>query len=249
VLLKLDILKVGYESKNLPRNKYPLKTYTGLSSLFTSFSSSQRLGLLSETKSHEVTHRRDRQIANAEESDICLDNGLVYKFYDDRSECFVDACELTDEVPKSCMYKLPAQSSSLQQFLFRPAADFNGPPPNVVIASQSQCPAHISLDEFKALGSIPQPQLQWQNILLQLSVPVVDFKTIETNLVILQSIYQTGPPDKSNFLRVGHDIVDDEMFAHSLLGALHEALNRVKENWESCNALSIFISLASRSCR
>jgi hypothetical protein len=105
----------------------------------------------------------------------------------------------------------------------------------------------MSLDEFKALGSIPLGcRLQWQNILLQLSVPVVDFKTTETGLVILQSIYQAGPTKDGNVLRGGHDIVEDENFAHGLLEALQDALNRVKKNWESSQALSTFISLASR---
>ncbi len=104
----------------------------------------------------------------------------------------------------------------------------------------------MSFDEFKALSTIPQLRLQWQNILLQLFVPTVDFKTDETGLVVLQSIYQTGPPKDGNVLKIGHEILNDESFAHALLAALYEALSRTKENWESSNALSIFISLASR---
>jgi hypothetical protein len=105
----------------------------------------------------------------------------------------------------------------------------------------------MSLDEYKALSAIPLGyQIQWQNILLQLSVPFVDLKKIETGLVILQSIYQAGPPGKDSVLRAGHDIVDDRNFAHALLETLHEALQRVKENWESSQALSTFISLATR---
>jgi hypothetical protein len=83
-------------------------------------------------------------------------------------------------------------------------------------------------------------------ILLQLSVPSVDFKKVETGLMILQSIYQAGPSSNGNILRAGHEIADDENFADALLGSLHKASQRVKENWESSQALSTFISLATR---
>lgn len=64
--------------------------------------------------------------------------------------------------------------------------------------------------------------------------------------MILQSIYQAGPSNNGNVLRAGHEIVDDENFVLALLESLHEALQRVKENWESSQALSTFISLAAR---
>lgn len=152
----------------------------------------------------------------------------------------------TTELERLYMYKLSARSLSLQEFLFRPASNPNGPTPNMIISGQSTCPDHMSLDEFKALGTIPQLRLQWQNILLQLSIPAVDFKTDETTLMILQSIYQAGPHKNGSLLRIGHEILDDETFARALLAALHGALSRTRENWESSNALSIYISLASR---
>jgi hypothetical protein len=64
--------------------------------------------------------------------------------------------------------------------------------------------------------------------------------------VVLQSIYQAGPSSNWDVLRAGHKVVADENFAHALLGSLHEASQRIKENWESSQALSTFISLATR---
>ena len=247
VFLMLDVLKNTYMSSGLVRSGYTLQTYAGLLAFFTQFRSTQRIGLLSLCKPHEVTHRRDKPIGTAEESDVCLANGLKYHYSDSRSKCFTDGFRVTDEMPKLCTYKLPVQSSPLQQFLFRPASMPNGPQPNTVIASQSNCPDCMSLDEYRALSTIPLGSgIQWQNILLQLAVPSVDFKKVETSLVILQSIYQAGPPGNGSVLRAGHEIVDDENFACSLLETLNEALQRVKENWESSQALSTFISLAAR---
>src|SRR5436853_7080503 len=140
----LDVLKTEYMSTELPRSSYPLQTYSGLSSFFTPFGSTQRIGLLSQNKPHEVTHRRNKYIAITTESDVCLDNGLRYHYHDGRTGCFTDNFRVTDEMPKLCTYKLPVQSSSLQQFLFRPASMPNGPSPNTVIASQSDCPDRMS---------------------------------------------------------------------------------------------------------
>lgn len=242
----LDVLKNDYQPKYSSRVKYHPKKFWGLSSFCSSFSPMQRIGLLSPSKPHCVTHPREKAVSTADESDVCLDNGLDYRYYDNICECFVTGINIKDTIASACMYKLPDRSSSLQPFLFR-AANIKGPSPNTVIAHQAKCPSHISLDEFKALGTIPLGyRLQWQNILLQLSVPTVDFKIAETSLVILQSICQAGPPSNDGFLRAGHDIVDDENFAHSLLGAPQDALSRVKENWEYSQALSTFIALASR---
>ncbi|KAE9371942.1 hypothetical protein N431DRAFT_456702 [Stipitochalara longipes BDJ] len=247
VFLVLDVLQNGYRSRQTARFRYQFVNYWGLKPFCSTRSSAQRIGLLSSVKPHSVTHRREKKICTATESDVCLDNGLVFRYYDGTSDCFVNGINMADTISKACTYSLPHRSSSLQPFLSRTAANANGPSPNTVIASQAKCPSHMSLDEFKALGAIPLGyRLQWQNILLQLAVPAVDFKVAETGLVILQSIYQAGPSNSEKFLRAGHDILNDENFACSLLAALNDALERIKENWESSLALSTFISLASR---
>ena len=247
VFFLLDILKVEYASKVNPRSNHPLKDYVGLRPFFTEFSTTQRIHLLSQNKPQGVTHRRDKDIPIITESDVCLPNGLRYEYHDRELGCFVGQFNVTDKIPQLCVYKLPIRSSSLQQFIFRPASMPNGPSPNTVIASQSECPDHMSLDECKTLSTIPLGYwIQWQNMLLQLSMPSVDFKKVETGLVFLQSLYQAGPPIQGSTLRAGHEIVSDDIFANKLLEALEVALKRVKENWESSQALSTFISMATR---
>ncbi|EXJ68848.1 uncharacterized protein A1O5_07780 [Cladophialophora psammophila CBS 110553] len=230
-----------------PRAHYHLRGYQGLSSFFASFSTTQRLGLLSENKPHEVTHRWPKNIATTTPDDVCLNSGLWYKYHDEATGTFVGDFCFDDDLLKPFIYTLPTPSASIQRFLFRPATAPNGPSPNTVIASQSDCPDCMSLDEYKALCTIPLgTRIQWQNILLQLCAPSVDFKKVETTFVVLQSIYQAGPPSGSAGLRESHNIVGDADFCHALLESLHEALQRIKENWESSQALSIFTSLAAR---
>ncbi|KAF8860560.1 hypothetical protein BDZ45DRAFT_800719 [Acephala macrosclerotiorum] len=247
LFLMLNVLQSGYISEESSRSSHHLQSYTGLSTFFVPFSFTQRTGLLSQNKPHEVTHRRDKPISTTTESDVCLNNGLSYEYYDSETGFFIRNFLLGDEMPKACTYKLPALSSSLQKFIFRPAVMPNGPSPNTVIASQFDCPGHVSLDEYKALSTIPLGyRIQWLHLLRELSLPSVDCKKVETSLVILQSIYQAGPPKSGSVFRESHSILGDENFSYRLLEALYGALQRVKENWESSQALQTFISLAHR---
>ena len=175
VSLLLDVLKNEHLSTDVPRASHPLHSYQGLLHYFTPFSSKQRVGLLSQNKPHAVTHRRKKSIATTEEGDVCLSNRLQHRYYDGRMGVFVDNFHATDEIPKISTYQVPSESASLQQYLFRPAVTPSGPTPNTVIAGQSDCPDHMSLDEYRALSTIPLGyRIQWQNILLQLTAPSVD---------------------------------------------------------------------------
>ncbi|KAE8440778.1 hypothetical protein EG329_006578 [Mollisiaceae sp. DMI_Dod_QoI] len=247
MFLLIDVLKVEYLSMEQPRLTYLLENYNGLSSFFVQFDFTQRIGLLSQNKPHELTHRRDRCVVNVTEDDICVNNGLRYKYHDRRLGCFVSGFRVTDKIPKLCTFTLPAHCASLQQFLLRPASMPSGPPPNTVMATQFDCPDSMSLDEYRALSLVPLGyRIQWQNILLQLSMPTVNFKKVETGLTVLQAIYQAGPPKGDHVLREGHAIVEDENFCTALLNVLEQALERIKENWESSQTLSTLVSLATR---
>ncbi|KAI2469049.1 hypothetical protein F4781DRAFT_395603 [Annulohypoxylon bovei var. microspora] len=221
-----------------------------LANYFRRFDQDQRMILLSELKSHTRTHRRMREIITQTEDDICLQNGLQYRYFDDKMGCFVANLKDTLVITELCTYSLlesTGQTSPLQKFINRPASEPNGPPPNTVLASQSTCPSNLSLEEYKALTSIPLgSNIQWQNILVQLALPSVDFKLEETVFVILQCIFQAGPPKKDDVLREGHKILSDKRFALALLGSLAEALERVKENWQSFQALGVFVAIARR---
>ncbi|KAL4861979.1 hypothetical protein BDV12DRAFT_207643 [Aspergillus spectabilis] len=243
----LNVLRLTYFSKDQPRSRHQPQTYSGLSPFFTSINDSQRLGLLSEDKPHESTHRRSKSIINVTEKDICLENGLNLCYFDQETDCFVTRFKTTDEAASSCTYKVPQSSSALQKFLFRPAYSSNGPSPNTVIASQDSCPQDMSLEEYKALCSMPLGvKIQWQNILRQLAMPSVVFKKVETCIFILQIIRQAGPPIEDSVLRAGHVILDDDLFATVLLANIDIAAGRIEENWESAQELSALIFLTQR---
>ncbi|KAK0887101.1 hypothetical protein LTS16_027031, partial [Friedmanniomyces endolithicus] len=242
--LIVNVLGLTHTAKPDPRAKYHLAMDAHLSRRQHK-TPSQRVGMLSEVKPHVVTHRRDLPIVTASEFTVCLANGLSYKYYDSDVGTFVNGFVSTDKVALACTYKLPQRSTALQNFINRLAADLYGQTPNTVIASLSECPDHMSLDEYKKLSSIPCGwHLQWPNLLIQLGFPAINFKNVETTLVLLQCIYQSGPAG-DDVLREGHGFCGHYESAAKLLEELDIALQRIKKNWESSQALTIFINIAS----
>ncbi|GAB0146158.1 hypothetical protein EsHS_00006568 [Epichloe bromicola] len=240
----LEVLKMNYATRRKPQYSYTLRHYCGLSSFMTLFNTAQRVELLSETKPHQVTHRKRRPISTSCEADVCLKNGLQYQYFDNTDGSFTEDFLRTNRLPKLCTYQV--SNCGLQRSLFRPADEPSGPPPNSVLANLHDCPDNMSLEEYKALCTIPLGYLtQWQNILLQLSAPIVDFKKIETELVLLQCIGQVGPRRKGAVLRSNHSILDIARFAEKLIDGLFRVSNNLRQNWQAASAFGLFTSLAT----
>ncbi|EGP82392.1 uncharacterized protein MYCGRDRAFT_51670 [Zymoseptoria tritici IPO323] len=253
VYLLLDVLAAQYSSTQRPRTSHRLSQDPHLTGSFSSSfdpAGSQRIELLSQNKPHTGTHRRGRNVSTAREHDVCVHNGLNYQYYDNGTGCFTCPFEVTDKLPRSCTYSPPSRSLALEKYIFRPAQLPNGPSPNTVIAGQSECPAHMTLHEFKELTSIPLAyHVQWIEIAVQLTLPSIDFKKPETALVLLQCIHQAGPMcDRNGTLRESHQLLGYNEFADTLLNGLNDALHRIEQNWESSQALAIFIAIARRLC-
>lgn len=107
----------------------------------------------------------------------------------------------------------------------------HGPSPNTVIATQCDAPTDMSLEEYKALTTMPLGlEIQWQNILLELSMPSVDIKKIETTIFVLQIINQAGPSKAGTTLRQGHAILCDEVFTVEVLSRIEETIERIQQN-------------------
>ncbi|TKA61777.1 hypothetical protein B0A55_12708 [Friedmanniomyces simplex] len=244
VFLRINVLQAEYTTGTRARAQYPLSTDEKLARFATG--QHRRIGLLSEDKPHTRTHRKTMDISKATDAKVCLASGLNYKYYDSGIGTFINGLACTDKVSLDCTYKLPRRSTALQKFINRTSADPHGKTSNTVIATLSDCPSHMSLDEYRKLASIPcGSSLQWPNILVQLGIPAINFKNAESTIVLLQCIYQAGPAS-NDVLRVGHAFCGDPNSAAKLLKELGVALRRIEGNWESTQALSVFISIAAR---
>lgn len=238
-----DVLGFVQVVSDHPRARYALSDHRDLSTL-CSAPSTQRIILLSQIKPHTGTHRKLKSgVALLTESDVCLASGLQYQYFDNREEVFANALRATDRISKQCTYTLPSRSSQLQVYVQPGAPSL---PPNQVIATLDLCPAHISVDEYKAFGTLPiGHSVQYMNILTQLAMPTIDFAKAETHCLILQTIHQAGPRSSANSMeRNSHRILSDDSFGLALIKELEVALRRVTENWETWRALAVFVQLA-----
>ncbi|ORY05485.1 hypothetical protein BCR34DRAFT_675636 [Clohesyomyces aquaticus] len=139
----------------------------------------RRITLISNTKS------KPGLSTETSESEVILDNGLNYHYYDVANRSLVVATCNTDDIPHMCTYSLSKGCSTLQKFLFRPFHMPNGISSNNVISRQ----------EFKAMAALPVGyRIQWSNVLTQLHIPVMEFKKRDTVLMLLQISRQAGPP-------------------------------------------------------
>jgi hypothetical protein len=245
--LQQHVLTARYKHIQKPRSNHHLDNDPHLKMTGRRIGN-RRISLLSEIKPHVGTHRRGKSLATASESDICVQNGLVYRYFDTHVACFVDRLSWSEDLMHACTYRLPGKAKSLQKFMFRPATCSNGPPPNTVIAEQSNCPDHMTLQEFKELSDMPLgTSLQWWKIAAQLKAPMIDLNRPEALFVILQCIYQVGTcPPSGEASRPSHEMVQNVEYCWVLLDALKEALGRITVNWASVTTLRALIAIARR---
>ncbi|KAM0246004.1 hypothetical protein ACHAP5_004975 [Fusarium lateritium] len=228
-----------------PDSSYPLDSYGGLSLWCTSQRS--RVHLLSEAKPHVQTHRRWKSIEVSDVTDVYLNNGLVYHYFDRESDRFISPFTESMAVSDLCTVQLPERSRALKPFLVRTWLQPDGATPNQAIASQSKCPQHMTLGDFKALAVLPYGyRLQWMSILTQLAMPTIDFNQDETAIFLFQMSLQAGPSSYSEITRAAHTRLTDVEFGRQMLRNLFQAVARIEKNWESYTALCSFTLLATR---
>lgn len=249
MFLLMDVLGQEYAStvREPARSSiHPLSSYPALSRKFKA-NTNRRFGLVSLTPPKTPTVL---ELNNSTEPiEVCVENGSQFCYFDEFHRSFVTDLVNSDDVAESCTYKIPSQSSALQEFICRNLTYETDSMANEILAIQSSCPAHISLAEFRSLAAIPVGyRIQWMNILVQLACPTVDLRKVEATFIFLQTMNQAGPPgdDDDGFRRAGHSVVGDEAFAHTILAKIKDAAARIKSNWESSFALGVLVSITAR---
>lgn len=254
IYVLVDVYKSNYVAEERINDGYSLSRYSDIQSQHSSMHSffepfdgrfPQRVGLFSTTKPQVISHYRKKVVSCSREDDVCVPNGLQFRYYDSHRSAMVDDLERTLDVQKKCIYKLSEESSKMQPFLSRPT--HAKPDHNKVVSEQCHCPAHLSLEEFQAFGTVPCGyRIQWQHLLLQLCTQSLDFKKTDSVLLAFQVAYQVSPRHDESLEREGHTILKDDQFCLVFLRSLNEALTQFQENWESYQALCIFSALARR---
>ncbi|UKZ89824.1 uncharacterized protein TrAFT101_004866 [Trichoderma asperellum] len=241
-----DVLQSMCSQNEKLNSEYPLRSYAGLGEFFRS-NSRRRIHLLSESKPHVATHRKNIKIGHSTESDVCVNNGLQLRYFDENRRTFVETFTASTWLSELCTFRLGKDLNQLKRFLVRTHDEPTGEAPNAVIASQAFCPENMSLGEYKALATLPFGyRLQWMSILTQLAMPDVDFNKFETAIFLLQLSLQAGPNEHCTVERCAHGRLTDAEFGRAMLDQLQLCVSRIKENWESHTAMWIFVFLAAR---
>ncbi|PNP47794.1 hypothetical protein THARTR1_10479 [Trichoderma harzianum] len=240
-----DALECDYPGSRRDEVVAQLSDY--LSPYFTG--DTHRLKLASTTKSNKRTHRHGKKIKTcAGEGDVLVKNGLRYEYYDNVRQRFVSRFVNEDKFAESHVFKLSEPNNALQAFIFRPHGRENGLTPNHVLSQQCDYSQELSLEESKAMASLPiGHRILWENILVQLFSPKVDFNKPDTALIVRQIIDQAGPPHHDCSFRASHRQLFDDAFLERLLEGLSHSVDRIHKNWESYVALSAFIAIATRA--
>ncbi|KAM0416006.1 hypothetical protein ACHAPT_013033 [Fusarium lateritium] len=246
VYLLHNVLRCESEKSQPSASTYSLRTYEGLAG-FAKGGKKHRIHLLSISKPHVVTHRRGKPVSSSLESDVCVNNGLRYQYFDESQHSFVTEFTPSLHLTELCTFNLPIRAQVMRRFLERSWKNPDGETPNQVIASQSSCPEYMQLGEYKALAVLPYGyRILWMNILIQLAMPTVDFNKPETTIFLLQITLQAGPYSDADCLRHTHIQASDTRFKSKMLQNLNTCISRIQENWESHTALCSFTILATR---
>ncbi|CAJ2513843.1 Uu.00g019620.m01.CDS01 [Anthostomella pinea] len=219
----------GFTVRYQPSTPYYLSSIDPYLSNKYSTTTSHRIKLLSETKPYIVTHYQAMKIPFSTESNVCVRNGLHYRYYDAGSESYLSSgFEFDKEMPLACTYRLTREAQVFEKFILRTESALDGQPPNAVLASQDACPARVTLEEYKELATV----LLGHHVQCSKRLWSFHSASIRRDLLPATMIRYASPIIYCN--------------ATPIMSNLNSALQQVKENWESVNALSAFVAIAAR---
>ena len=193
---------------------YALRSYVGLQKFIKS--QAGRLQLTSITKPFVISHYRHQKISQANETNVCVNNGLNYSLHDSKksrwTEELLDCCDVRE---KCTLKLLPGPYRELQY-----AVNNTTHTSNEVIASQAKCPEALTMHEYYAFGTLRSGhRLQWRNIARELTARILNFSCHETQALLTQAAWQVGPFSKGEVRRESRADLEEEEFGKHRSGS------------------------------
>lgn len=227
-------------SENARGTMIPQYSYLGLSEFVRCRTG--RVQLASHTKPFIVSHYKNVLASQADESSVCVNNGLSYRLHDsnenDWTEKLLGRCDLRNK----CTLGLPAGIYQRLQF----AVNSTSHSSNEIMARQAECPAVLTMHEYYAFGTLRSGfRLQWRNIARELTAHVLNFNCEEVHILISQAAWQAGPSSRDD-CRESHVDLEEDDFGKSLLSVLNNAVGTIESNWQNAVAARTFVALTAR---
>lgn len=235
---------LGYESAppETSQKPCPLIKYKGLAD-HVQYS---RTTVVTVASQSSARHGAQIPVSSATPDKICVPHGGKWGLYDLFGSQFVKGLHRTQSSCSNCIFDLPAESGLQPYVQHEIAGSADSRLPNHVYEDLWKVPEDMGLDEFKALSSMPLGQsIRWANILRELAVPNVDWKRLETTMMIWHCSGQVGPA-LNDGSREAQRLCSENGLVKKLLSHLKLSLERVKQNWEATHALASFTTLAAQ---
>ncbi|KAG9127461.1 hypothetical protein FRC07_013522 [Ceratobasidium sp. 392] len=209
----------------------------------TGWSAVDRITIASSTKSFLRSHYSRTRIPATKDT-VCVNNALSFQLFDSEKRVWATGPFSDASFAKYGTFLLPQDSP--YQYL-RYALEGTSHTSNQVIASQSECPQHISLHEHYAFGTLRSgPRLQWMNIVRGLEENILSFNRIEVNLLHTQAAWQLGPLSQDDGSRDWHLELDDPYYGGCLVAQAQRVLDRVKGSWLEAATVQTIVTLVAR---
>lgn len=221
-----------------------LQSFSGLKNFFENAvrPGSQRLHWSSSTKSFLKSHYRDTGFPSTV-STICVNNGLQYALFDTQGQRWTGSQTGKSDIRNACTFKLSNGPYEGLQY----TVESTSHSPNKIMATQSECPKELQLHEYLAFGLLRAGhRIQWLNIIRELRARTLTFSNDAVNMLIMQSAWQAGPPESSEFCRESHLDLQELQFGNNLLFELENMLKSIEANWQEGIAAHTLIKLAAR---
>ncbi|KAH7924414.1 hypothetical protein BV22DRAFT_1013320 [Leucogyrophana mollusca] len=237
--LLLDVCTPPLPDARLVRPEMTLRNYKPLVR-YSVPRSNHRTTLASSTKPFIKSHYRTRPIP-ATSGDICVNNGLQFKYFDDvRHGWASDAFQRCD-VSGYSTFTLPQGPYQHLQYSVAGTTHTS----NDVISDQYHCHKDLTLNEFIAFGSLRSGSLlQWLNIVRELRARTLSYRREEVHLLILQTIWQVGP--LLGNCRPWHEELNCAAFGNALLDELADLMAGIEANWLEALSMKTITVLTSR---
>ncbi|PVI05946.1 hypothetical protein DM02DRAFT_650244 [Periconia macrospinosa] len=236
----------GIDSKI--QDEHFLKAHKGLKK-FHSIPEDQRIEVAATSKLKQRCYLTfNSNVGFLAEDRVFVDNEIEYGYYDTLKSVFTTKLKPSGLIQTRCSYRLPDRSTPLQKYLN--TGDIGGKlTENAVTTTLSDCPLHMTLNEYKAFANLGLGyEIRYLNILREISMPSIDLTQPEAQSLFLHTVFQVGPPSNDGTDgRASHWPLHDVTFLCVLITRIRAVLGRVENNWESWRVLAIFIQIALRA--
>jgi hypothetical protein len=245
------IFMLAYPAK--PQSGPPTKLLRDCDPL-TAYASRHSTGITiaSKSKSFRGTHYKvSKKKMKASESDVLFPNGLNFSYFDAVSNTWVNDFTLPLTFQHECGVHVPPElRSSVVPSLLHPPTVTTGPSSYEIVASETQCPSSMSVQEFTAFQRLLSGNTRrWLTMLVELGASNVNFSSESTMHMFNHLATQAGPAkyDHDTFGDV-HAVFKDMSFCDCLASQVKKRFSDITSNWREAHCMEVLVTLILRLC-